>query len=64
MSDGDWSTAEAAGQGEEEDLLPVCISCRAAVAVHERADGEWLCRGCYCSAMDWAWERARERGLT
>ena len=57
----EWSTAEAAGQGEEEDLFPVCVSCRAAEGTHERADGARVCNSCFCDAADHAYDRAMER---
>lgn len=57
----EWSTAEAAGQGEEEDLFAVCVSCRAAEGTMERADGEYVCASCYADAVDYAYDRAMER---
>lgn len=57
----DWSTAEAPGQGEEEDLFAVCVSCQAAEGTMERADGQPICADCHCAGVDYAIERARRK---
>ena len=52
-----WTDAEAAGRGEEPDLLAVCVRCHAAEGTMELADGTYVCAGCYADQADQTFDR-------